>query len=78
MIRRPGAKAPVEAPTAKAAPAPTTRRSRIVHVASSTELRQFMVSFVAEQVLEAETALEVLQQAQARGATEVTSIVRIA
>jgi len=37
-----------------------------------------MVSFVAEQVLEAETALEVLQQAQARGATEVTSVVRIA
>jgi len=37
-----------------------------------------MVTFVAEQVLEAESALEVLEEAQARGATEVTSIVRIA
>jgi len=47
-------------------------------VTTSTELRQFMVTFVAEQVLEAESVLEVLRQAQARGATEVTSITRIA
>jgi len=39
---------------------------------------RFTVSFVAEQTLQAASALDALQQAEARGATEVTSIVRIA
>jgi len=47
-------------------------------VASSSELRRFVVTFAAEQVLEAESALDAMQQAQARGATEVISIVRVA
>ena len=44
--------------------------------ARSSELRQFVVSFMAEQILEAASAFDALQQAQARGATEVISIVR--
>jgi hypothetical protein len=35
-----------------------------------------VVTFTADQVLEASSALDALQQAQARGATEVTAIVR--
>ena len=45
---------------------------------STSEPRRFAVTFVAEQVLEAESALDALQQAQARGATDVMSIVRVA
>jgi hypothetical protein len=68
-----------EAPAANSAPVPTaTRRSRTAGLASSTEHRQFVVTFAAEQILEAESALDALRQAQARGTTEVTSIVRIA
>jgi len=47
-------------------------------VARSSELVQFVVTYFAEQTLQAASALDALQQAQARGATEVTSIVRIA
>ena len=53
-----------------------TRRRRTVRGARSSELRQFVVSFMAEQILEAASAFDALQQAQARGATEVISIVR--
>ena len=60
-------------------PPPTaTRRSRTAGVARSSEAVQFVVSYLAEQTFQATSALEALQQAQARGATEVTSIVRIA
>jgi len=47
-------------------------------VAKSTELRQYTVAYLAEETLQAASALDALQRAQARGATEVTSIVRIA
>jgi len=45
-------------------------------VAGASVLRRFVVTFMAHQVLEAFSALDALQQAQARGATEVTAIVR--
>jgi hypothetical protein len=47
-------------------------------VRRSGELLQFAVTFLAEQTFQAASALDALQQAQARGATEVASIVRIA
>jgi hypothetical protein len=81
MARRPSAAAPAEASVANSAPNPTaTRRSRTarVAVANSTEPRQFVVTFLAEQTLQADSALDALQQAEALGATEVTSIVRTA
>jgi hypothetical protein len=63
----------------RAAPVRTTmRRSRTAGVASSSELRRFVVTFVAEHVFEAESALDALRQAMARGAAEVRSIVRVA
>jgi transposase-like protein len=76
---RSGAQAPIETTTAGPAPVlPATRRSRTAGVARSTELRQYTVAYLAEETLQAASALEALQLAQARGATEVTSIVRIA
>jgi len=47
-------------------------------VASSSELRRFVATFAAEQVLEVESALDAIQQAQVRGASDVISIVRVA
>jgi hypothetical protein len=68
-----------QAPAVRATPVRTAmRRSRTAGVASSSELRQFVITFVAEQVFEAESALDALRQAMARGAAEVHSIVRIA
>ncbi len=55
-----------------------SRRSRTAGVASSSELRRFVATFAAEQVLEVESALDAIQQAQARGASDVISIVRVA
>jgi len=78
VIRRPGTEVPVEALAAKAAPAPRTRRLRTAGVSSSTAHHRFTVTFAAEQVLEAESVVDALHQAQARGAKEVSSIVRIA
>jgi hypothetical protein len=76
---RSGAQAPAKAPAENSGPVPTaTRRSRTTGVANSTELRHFVVTFLAQQTLQAESAFDALQQAQARGATEVTSIVRVA
>ena len=76
---RSGAQAPIETATASPAPVlPATRRSRTAGVARSTELRQYTVAYLAEETLQAASALDALQRAQARGATEVTSIVRIA
>ena len=75
----PSAEAPVGAQAANSVPVATTkRRLRTADVASFTGLRQFVVKFTAEQTLEAASVLHALQQAQARGATEVASIVRIA
>jgi hypothetical protein len=77
--RRTGVEAPLESPAANSAPMPTaTRRSRTAGVARSTGLVQFVVTYLTEQTLQAASALDAMQQAQARGATEVTSIVRIA
>ncbi|MDQ6674814.1 MAG: helix-turn-helix domain-containing protein [Chloroflexota bacterium] len=77
--RRTRVEAPIETPSAIPASAPTrTRRARTAGVSRSSDLLQFTVSFVAEQTLQAASALDALQQAEARGATEVTSIVRIA
>jgi hypothetical protein len=45
-------------------------------VAGASLLRRFLVTFTADLLLEASSALDALQQAQARGATEVTGIVR--
>lgn len=72
-------RARAEAPLVHSTPGTTaTRRSRTGGgVASASVLRRFVVTFAAEQVLEAESALDALQQVQARGATEVTAIVRI-
>jgi hypothetical protein len=73
------AQAPIETPAASPAPVlPATRRSRTAGVARSTELRKYTVAYLAEETLQAASALDALQRAQARGATEVTSIVRIA
>jgi hypothetical protein len=71
--------APAPAPTVRG-PRSITRRRRAAPAggARSTELRRFVVTFAAEQVLEARSVLDALQEARARGATEVTSIVRIA
>ncbi len=74
VVHRRRAKAPV-AHTAPVTAA--TRRPRTVGLANSAALRRFAVTFAVNQVLEAESALDALQQAQARGATEVTSIVRV-
>jgi transposase-like protein len=75
---RPRVEAPIETPAASSTPLPTaTRRSRTASVASSTELRQFVVTFLAQQTLQAASVLGALQQAQERGALEVTSIVRL-
>ncbi len=78
VARRPRAQAPVQTPAATAAPAPVaSRRPRIgAGVAGASLLRRFVVTFTADLVLEASSALDALQQAQARGATEVTGIVR--
>jgi hypothetical protein len=74
VVHRPRA----EAPVASATPVTTaSRRSRTAGVASSSEVRRFVVTFAAEQVLEAESALDALQQAQAGGATDVISIIRV-
>jgi transposase-like protein len=79
VARRPRVVAPIETPAANSAPVPTARRrSRTAGAARSSELVQFVVTYLAEQTLQAASALDALQQAQARGATEVTSIVRIA
>jgi len=79
LVHRRGAEASIEAPATKSGPVrAATRRPRKARVANSTKLRQFVVTFQAEQTLQAESALDALQQAQARGATEVTSIVHIA
>jgi len=78
VARRPRAQAPVQTPVATAAPALiATRRQRTgAGVAGASLLRRFVVTLTAHQVLEASSALDALQQAQARGATEVTAIVR--
>jgi transposase-like protein len=79
VARRPRVEAPSDAPATKSASAPTaTRRTRTAGMARSRELVQFVVTYLAVQTLQAASALDALQQAQARGATEVTSIVRIA
>ena len=79
MARRPRVAAPIETPAANSAPVPTARRrSRTAGAARSSELVQFVVTYLAEQTLQAASALDAMQQVQARGATEVTSIVRIA
>jgi hypothetical protein len=75
----PSAETPVGAQAVNSVPVATTkRRLPTADVASLTGLRQFVVKFTAEQTLEAASVLHALQQAQARGATEVTSIVRVA
>jgi hypothetical protein len=78
VARRPRAHAPVKAALISSAPATTaTRRRRSgAGVAGASLLRRFVVTFSAEQVLEAASALDALQQVRARGATEVTAIVR--
>jgi len=77
--RRTRVEAPIETPAAIPAAVPTpTRRPRTARVSRSSDLLRFTVSFEAEQTLQAASALDALQQAEARGATEVTSIVRIA
>jgi len=77
--RRTRVEASIETPAANSAPAPTQRRrARTVGVSRSSDRLRFTVSFVAEQTLQAASALDAMQQVQARGATEVTSIVRIA
>jgi transposase-like protein len=79
VARRPRVETPSDAPATKSASAPTaTRRTRTAGMARSRELVQFVVTYLAVQTLQAASALDALQQAQARGATEVTSIVRIA
>jgi hypothetical protein len=80
VARRPRAHAPVKAALISSAPVSTaTRRRRSgAGVAGASVFRQFVVTFTAEQVLEASSALDALQQVQARGATEVTAIIRIA
>jgi transposase-like protein len=71
--------APIETLAANSAPAPARgRRARTAEVTRSGELLRFTVTFLAEQTFQAASALDALQQAQARGATEVASIVRIA
>ena len=52
------------------------RRGALLRSPTISLLRRFVVTFSAEQVLEAASALDALQQVQARGATEVTAIVR--
>jgi transposase-like protein len=70
---------PIETPAANAASAVTrTRRGRTAGVSRSSDLHQFTVSFVVERTLQAASVLDAIQQAHVRGATEVTSIVRIA
>ena len=77
--RRTRVEAPIETPSAIPASAPTpTRRARTAGVSRSSDLVRFTVSFVAEQTLQAASALDAFEQAQARGATEVISIVRVA
>jgi transposase-like protein len=76
--RRMRIEALIETPAAIPASAPTQRRrARTAGVSRASDLLTFTVSFVAEQTLQAASALDALQQAEARGATEVTSIVRI-
>jgi transposase-like protein len=79
VARRTTVAAPIVTLAADSTPAPTQRRrARTAEVSRSGELLQFTVTFLAEQTLQAASALDALQQAQARGATEVASIVRIA
>ena len=74
---RPRAQAPIETPAAKGGSVLTaTRRSRTAGVTRSRKLLQFVVTFSAEQTIEAPSALDALQRALARGVTEVTRIVR--
>jgi len=77
--RRPSVEARAGTPGANAASVPArTRRVRTTAAAArSGELLQFTITYAAEHTLQAASALDALQQAQARGATEVISIVRI-
>ncbi len=69
----------IETLAAKSSPVPThRRRARTAEVKRSGESLQFAITFLAEQTFRAASALDAMVQAQARGATEVTSIVRIA
>jgi hypothetical protein len=77
--RGPRVAAPIETLAANSATVPTQRRrARTAGVSRSSELLQFAVTYLAEQTLQAASALDALQQTQARGAIEVTSIVRLA
>jgi transposase-like protein len=79
VTRRPRVQAPIGTPAANGASVPTaTRRRGTAGVARSGELLQFVVTFSAEHTIEATSALDAVQQAHARGATEVTRIVRTA
>jgi hypothetical protein len=77
--RRTKVGAPIRTRSATTIPAPTQRRrARAAEVSRSGELHQFTVTFLAEQTFQATSALDALQQARAAGATEVSSIVRVA
>ena len=64
--------APVQAEE-EARPVPR-RRTRVTRAAQRS---RFRITFVAEQVIQAKTVLDALAQAQARGASDVVSIVRL-
>ncbi len=74
----------VEAPQAVPAPRPQSR-ARVMHAGAPKAVRrtarpkrlQFRVTFTAEETLTARTVLDALQQAEARGATDVSSITRV-
>jgi transposase-like protein len=77
--RRTRVGAPIRTLATTSIPAPTQRRrARAAGVSRSGELHQFTVTFLAEQTFQAASALDALQQAQVAGATEVSSIVRVA
>jgi len=72
-------RARVGAPVASTASIPSaSRQARTTSVVTTSAPRRFVVTFVAEQVLEAKSALDAWEQAQTRGATDVMSIVRVA
>jgi hypothetical protein len=72
-------RAKVEAPVASTVSIPSaSRQARTTSAVSTSAPRRFVVTFVAEQVLEATSALDAWEQVQARGATDVMSIVRVA
>jgi transposase-like protein len=79
IARRPKVAAPIETPATNSASVPAgAGQSRVPGRGRSREPVKFVVSYLAEQTLQAASALEAWQQARARGAIEVTSIVRIA